>query len=114
MLRLSLFHPCCSFDANGDGHITQKELKKIVKDIYGMLDTGDAGGGKEDAARRDSNSSGSNGGSSRGSSFKRSFKKKDITDQAFKEMDANNDGKVSNIICLLRAYLHCDVMHMAV
>lgn len=55
------------FDVNSDGTITQKELKRLIKDMYGLLVT--------DGAEK---------------------KTKDmITSGAFKEMDKDEDGKVS-------------------
>lgn len=56
---------CFRFDVNGDGSITRKEMKKIVKEIYHLL---------SDCSE---------------------MNKKALTDSAFKEMDANNDGLVS-------------------
>ena len=52
------------FDVDGDGSITRKEMKKIVKEIFHMLSSTE-------------------------------LDKKDIIESAFREMDANNDGRVS-------------------
>ena len=57
---------CRSFDADGNGSIDRKEMKKIVKDIHHLLQ---------------------NEGSA--------MNEKALTENAFKEMDANKDGRVS-------------------
>merc|ERR1712243_109993 len=55
------------FDVNSDGSITNKEMKRLVKDMYGLLKTEDP-----DVAAKDM-----------------------ISKSAFAEMDKNEDGKVS-------------------
>ncbi len=57
-----------SFDADGDGHITLRELKKVVNDIFNLLSDED-----KEACRN----------------------KATLTLSAFKEMDANEDGMIS-------------------
>ncbi len=94
MNRAAVFLTPSSFDANGDGHITHKELKKIVTDIHGLLKKEE----EDDAlGAADGNGGGGGGGGkkNRGGSFKLNLKKKDLSEVAFKEMDANQDGKVS-------------------
>merc|ERR1712142_991498 len=55
------------FDVNSDGSISNKEMKRLVKDMYGLLKTEDP-----DVAAKDM-----------------------ISKSAFAEMDKNEDGKVS-------------------
>ena len=57
-----------SFDADGDGRLTRGELKKIVKDIYHLLNEGEQAEAESTVA---------------------------MADNAFREMDANGDGQVS-------------------
>merc|ERR1711913_187096 len=64
------------FDVNGDGTISKKELTRLIKDMYGLLKTGDPNVAAKDL----------------------------IAKSAFAEMDKDEDGKVSldefNTACL--------------
>lgn len=57
------------FDANGNGMISKKEMKKLIQDIYHLLDDG-----KPDKGNKN---------------------KKALTENAMREMDADNDGRIS-------------------
>lgn len=56
------------FDTNKDGHISRKELKKIIRDFYGLLGDTDVEKVKD---------------------------KKSMTDEFMKEMDSDNDGVIT-------------------
>ena len=72
---LFFFVPPCRFDASNDGRIDVKEMEKFVRDIQGLLADSDL--------------------ETCGLTRKASAKKKNITNQVFREMDTDNDGYIN-------------------
>ena len=84
------------FDVNSDGSITQKEMQRLVTDLFGLIQI-----------QHNDQSQAINYLSTSDVTLKIQVSKEHIADKAFAEMDVNKDGQVAKWFKIILVSLRC-------